>query len=162
MRNFYNSDQRDPEFFVLFGEVPPGTLGMAVITAGAIASLVWVAGQIMSHGKMPPDIAALILGLPAVAVSWFGFTTDRESVLKCSVTARASLIASGLVSFGAVGLYLFERSQRIGPMHYPVGLLGISNPRWSVILSLAIINVLYTTSSFVVRWWYYRSLFEKD
>jgi len=161
MRNFYNSNQRDPEFFVLFDEAPPGTLGVAVISAGAIASLVWIAGQIMSHGKMPPDIAALILALPAVAVSWFGFTTDRESVLKCSVTARAALIASGLVSFGAVGLYLLERSQRIGAIHSPFDLLGISNPRWSELLILAGSNALYTTSAFVVRWLYYRSLFEK-
>jgi hypothetical protein len=161
MRNFYNSDQRDPEFLVLFGEVPPGTLGTAVITAGAIAFLVWVAGQIMSHAKMPPDIAALILGLPAIAVSWFGFASDGESVLKCSVVARASLIASGLVSFGAVGLYLFQRSQRIPSIHFSFGLVGITDPWWSVIFSLAAINLLYTMSCFVVRWTYYRTLFEK-
>jgi hypothetical protein len=166
MRGYARSGPRPLEILVRFGETPPGTLATAVVTAITTAALIAVVGQLVSDSKHLPDTAsdlpALILAFPAFAASWFGFAADTESVLRSSLAARISLICSGVISAISVALYLSQYSSETASEEGQWSVVGVSEPSWRLLLLLALINLLYVVSLFVIRSAYYQRLLQRS
>ena len=83
-----------------FAEAPPGVEERALLASAAAAVVIAVIGYLRSRNfLLPPtdiaDIPALLLAIPGVAATWFGFTSDTDTVLRSSLTARISLFGQG-------------------------------------------------------------------
>jgi multisubunit Na+/H+ antiporter MnhB subunit len=94
---------------VKFAEVPPGVLGMATL-ASLLLTLFIVGFTIFSpnHPGLKDPIVALpgfLVTLLAVLISWMGFNSDRESVLRASMSARSGLVAVIVILLASVLLY---------------------------------------------------------
>lgn len=157
MRGFQQSKRANLELMSSFGEVPPGTLGSAAMTAGMAVLLIGTVGHtVIAKGAVDSNLPALLLALPAAAASWFGFTSDSEAVLRSSLAGRCSLMVGGLVSLAAAGIYVLG----VGTAHRPsMRTLGMPLPSWwSVLFLLAAANTLYVFMQLAVRSRIYRRL----
>jgi hypothetical protein len=162
MRGYANSGLRNIELLVRFGETPPGTLATATLIAVVTAVLIPVSGAIDAHDLGSPDseTPALILMLPVVAASWFGFLSDSESVFRSSFLARISLISSGVLSFVAATLYLLREVAPVEP-----GLswrfFGMGDVRWIALTLLAWAALLSVGVQYLQRMTYYNELLRR-
>jgi len=127
-----------------FAEAPPGIEERALLAAAAASVVVAVIGYLRSrNGLLPPtdiaDIPALLLAVPGVAATWFGFNSDTDTVLRSSLTARISLLATGLLSVAAVSCYLLQAylGWKRGPQW---GFLGVHEWVWLVLLGVSVAN----------------------
>jgi len=158
MRDYVRSRLRDIDLLVRFGETPPGTLASAVVTSAAGAVLIGAVGRLISQSSAQAagGIPALVLTVPAIAASWFGFVSDSESVLRTSLASRICLINAGVLSFLAAAAYLL-RAPKVGGLN----LLGIRDGIWIVLFVLAALNVVYVSSRYIVRSAYYYRLLQR-
>ncbi|HEX9362328.1 MAG TPA: hypothetical protein VGA47_00910 [Candidatus Dormibacteraeota bacterium] len=170
MRGYANSGLRNLEVLVNFGETPTGALARAVVASGAAVILIAVIGRLVyeARGSLSSDVPALILAFPAIAASWFGFSSDSESLLRSSLASRLALLTSGLLSFLSAVLYLSQpHGTEVTPLGDPSGrsfsVLGVpALSWWAALLCLAIINLLYIGYRFLLVSTYYRTLLERD
>jgi len=163
MRGYSLSGLQDLDLLIGFGETPPGTLASAVVTSMAVVVLIGLVGVISPAGDTPAsDIPALVLAFPVIAASWFGFVSDSESILRTSLAARLSLINSGLLSFGAAALYLFQNHASKVSAQSGWSVLGLRDPLWGVLLFLALTSLLYVGHEFIVRSAYYNALLQRS
>lgn len=158
---------RDLEVAMQFRETPPGSLASASVTSLAVSALIGVIGYLISvgHGVGNSDLAALILALPAIAASYFGFATDGDSLLRSSLAARLSFIASGVLSIVAAGVYLLRHTAMASAAAHAHGIridvALVTNRVWLILLGLAILNTLFVISRFVLRLDHYNRLMGK-
>ena len=144
-----------------FGEKPPGTLASATITAAVSCLLIGVIGHAESvNADYGSDIPPLLLALPAVAASWFGFNTDSEAILRSSLAARSSLLLGGITSVLAACLFLITKRGGQGPAKLmPPTAFSMHVPGWWFLLfSIATVNTLCVFAQLLVRSWSYRRL----
>jgi len=129
--------------YAQFAEAPPGVEERALLAAvanlvlvGAIAYLQGVLGKT----PLPTDVPVVVLALPGFAATWFGFDSDADTVLRSSLTARVSLLMTGLLSLGGTLYYLLE--SHIGWQPRPhLSILGVHNDFWWTLIVLAGVNV---------------------
>ncbi|WP_271221512.1 hypothetical protein [Streptosporangium carneum] len=176
MRGFADLKQKNIKISTSFGEVPPGTLASAVITAVTSVLLISAVGFAETGGlERDSDIPAILLVLPAVAASWFGFSSDTEAILRSSLAARCSLILGGFVSMAASVLFIVSGSLAEktgaepaslpppGRVGEPAPLLGVEvRWWWSVLIYLASVNLVYVLVQSIVRSNAYRRLLRKE
>jgi hypothetical protein len=161
MRGFSHAQGESLVLSASFGETPPGTLAGASITALMSCLLIGAIGHAqmtgIDHGG---DIPPLLLALPTVAASWFGFVSDTEEVLRSSLAGRCSLILGGVISLVAAALFLVTNRPEHGPHSAtPPSLLGMHLPSWWAVLFLvAAANMLYVVIQLLVRTTSYRRL----
>ena len=138
-----------PRLRFSFGEVPPGSLLRAAITALAGLALVWLVGVINSD-KVDPgtDAPAFLLSFPALAATWLGFETPSRRLLEGTLRARFSLILTAVQSLAAAGLFMAHKAfgTDVKWLKLPgnVSILGVEDVAWVAILSIAIVNAAYT------------------
>jgi hypothetical protein len=153
MRGFATSRLDDSEMVMKarFAEAPPGVEERALLSAVAASIVFGVTGYILSRYHkfpLPSDVPALFLAVPGVAATWFGFSSDADTVLRSSLTARISLLTTGLLSVAGVSCYLLQDflGWKAGPRW---GLFGIHEWIWLgiLILSLANCGVIFYTSA---------------
>jgi hypothetical protein len=163
MRGYAGSGLQNIELLTRFAETPPGTLANAAVTSAAAAILIGAVGWIVSHGGSPhgSDVPALVLALPAIAVSWFGFISDTESVLRSSLAARVSLICSGLVSLASAIAFLTGVHDVRDPSTRQLNVLGVTDTYWILLLFLATINLAGTCHLYFMRSNYYHLLLRR-
>jgi hypothetical protein len=161
MRGF---DQARGESLVLsasFGETPPGTLASAAITGAMSCLLIGAVGHAQMSGiDDGSDIPPLLLAMPTVAASWFGFASDTEAVLRSSLVGRCSLLLGGITSLLAAALFLVTGRPQDGPQPATTpSLLGMHIPSWWLALFLvAAVNMLYALTQLMIRTSSYRRL----
>ena len=146
MRGFASSglDYRCMAARVRFAEAPPSVEERALFSAVTASVVFGVLGYILSRfpGKAPPtDIPLVFLALPGAAAAWFGFSSDADTVLRSSLTARISLIVTTLLSLAGVACYLLQSylSWTAGPKW---NFLGINEYLWLSLLGLSLINTV--------------------
>jgi hypothetical protein len=150
---------QDLELFAQFKEAPPGSRAVAVVTALACTTIVGVIGRHVSQGADPQNsLVAILLALPAAAASWFGFAVDRESLVGSSLLARLSQLITAAVSFTAITIYFTSHDGRI-----PLGLsvVGITEPLWVILFLLSVMNLIYISYRFALKFWHYNDLVRK-
>lgn len=162
MRGFAGVKRRSLQYTFSFGEVPPGTLASAAITAATSSLLIgavrWAQASGVDSGS---DVPALILALPAVAASWFGFTSDSEAILRSSLAARCSLILGGCTSLTAAAFFIL--SGHADGSNGSTGLMGNGVQFWwSALLYLAVGNLIYVLVQLTIRSASYRRLLRKE
>jgi len=117
-------------------------------------------GYMLTHSGSAPtsDLPTLMLALPAIAVSWFGFAaSENDAFLGSSYLARLSLVWTGVVSIAAIVTFLVhEPPPASSGSHF--ALLGIPDLAWVVLTSLSFLNFIYITYRFAVRLNYYNAL----
>ncbi|QXJ22416.1 hypothetical protein AGRA3207_003411 [Actinomadura graeca] len=143
-----------------FGESPPGTLASATITAAVTCLLIGAIGHAEATGiANDSDIPPLLLALPAVAASWFGFNADGEAVLRSSLAARCSLFVSAIASLIAGSLFLVTERPEKPVQSVEPDVFGMHLPSWwGLLFVIALVNVLSIAAQLVVRSWSYRRL----
>jgi hypothetical protein len=170
MRGFASSRLKDIELLTRFGEIPPGTLGSGLLTSllatlviAVIGHLTWMGpGAAGTPAELPTGVPALMLALPAVAASWFGLKSSDDSLLRCALASRISLIVTGVLSIWIAIIYLSNPTPQaakppfIGLYDVPIASL------WGAIMLAASINSLYIGSTFVVRFAYYMKLLRRS
>lgn len=174
MRGFAGLQQQNIRLTASFGEVPPGTLASAAITAVTSFLLIGAVGVAeMTKLSRDSDIPAVLLVLPAVAASWFGFASDTEAVLRSSLAARCSLILGGFTSIAASVLFIVSgavQQDKQDPLSMAVGQAGDSTAIlgiqvgwwWSALIYLSGANLVYVLIQLVVRSNAYRRLLRKE
>jgi hypothetical protein len=193
MRGYGYSKQplRNLEIRVHFKETPPGSRASATVIALATTIFVWVVGHLISNNDAvaTSDLPALMLALPALAASWFGFTADGGTLLGSSLIARLSLGASGIISIASIITYLLETPRlvadaitktaaanaaafkgatgavvkataRPATSHFAVA--GITNYTWIVLFGFSVINFVYILWRFIVKLQYYSKLLQGE
>lgn len=147
MRGFASSrlDYRCMAARVRFAEAPPSVEERALFSAVTASVVFGVLGYILSnfHGtKLPTDVPLVFLALPGAAAAWFGFSSDADTVLRSSLTARISLVVTTLLSLTAVSCYLLQSylSWTSGPRW---SFLGINEYLWLALLGLSLINTIF-------------------
>lgn len=166
---------RNLEATAVFKETPPGTRATATITALATTLFIWTSGYLVSHREIIPnsDLPALLLALPAIAASWFGFSADGDSLVGSSLLARISLAVSGLLSIAAIITYLIQVpglaelvtqvTNSASIAHHSTGrrvreFAGLDNVAWIILFSLSTVNSVYILWRFVKKLRYYAKL----
>jgi hypothetical protein len=127
-----------------FAEAPPGVEERALLAALAASVAIGVIGYLRTKSSAPPpltDIPAFLLAIPGVAATWFSVSSDAETVFRSSLTARISLLATGLLSLVAISCYLLQipLGWRRGP-HW--GFLGVHEWVWLALLAAALFNTV--------------------
>ena len=123
---------------VNFGEVPPGTLGVAAGLALLSTITILLFGLTLPYGdRASGDILALVLAVPGFVATFVGYSMDR--VQRSSLTTLSGLVAVGAVSFAAGLLYVFQDTP--GWIVTQHSLLGMSMKVNSVLLVLLVISI---------------------
>lgn len=144
-----------------FGETPPGTLASATITAALACLLIGAIGHAEATGiTSDSDVPPLLLALPTLAASWFGFGSDGEAMLRSSLAGRCSLLITGFNSLSAAIVFLVtNRPGERPPPAMPLTVFGMHFPSWwAVLFLIAGANVLYVFTQLAIRSWSYRRL----
>ncbi|GHH66936.1 hypothetical protein GCM10017673_13280 [Streptosporangium violaceochromogenes] len=176
MRGFAGLQRQNIRLTASFGEVPPGTLASAAITAVTSFLLIGAVGVAeTTRLARDSDIPAVLLVIPAVAASWFGFVSDTEAVLRSSLAARCSLILGGFTSIAASVLFIVSGvvQQDAGDRPAAAGQTGQTGDStivlgigvgwwWSTLVYLAGANLVYVLVQLVVRSNAYRRLLRKE
>lgn len=178
MRGYGQADapMQGLQMLVQLKEVPPGSRGQAVVTAIATTVLIGTVGYLISHNEIVPnsDLPALALSLPAVAASWFGFTSDGDNLTGSSLLARLSLVGSGALSVIAIILYLSEVPNFTANVGIPpilgavansgqaIAFLGVTNSAWLVLLAISSINSVYILWRFAIKVRTYSAMLQKQ
>jgi len=148
---------RDLELLARFDETPPGSMGQALIASMAATALIGVVGYLISENRVPGGLPSLLLALPAVAASFFGFVTESAAVLRSALTARISFILTGTLSIVSAAIFLVQPQSH----HIPLAVAGVRHPVWLSLGLLSLFNTLYVLWQFVVRFVQYRRLVRK-
>ncbi|WP_248964731.1 hypothetical protein [Sphaerisporangium perillae] len=165
MRGFTGMDWKKIRFTSSFGEVPPGTLASAVVTAATSLFLIGAVALAEARGlPRTSDVPALLLALPAVAASWFGFSSDNEAVLRSSLAARCSLLLGGLTSLAACALFILTRTVDHTQSIDSVTLMDNEMRWWGWVglAYLAGVNFGYVLIQLIIRSGAYRRLLRKE
>ncbi len=147
MRDFYatNLQARDIQMRVKFSESPPGVEEQALLASLAASIALGVIGYVVerSSTSITSDVPALFLALPGFAATWFGFTSDADTILRSSLIARLSLLVTGFLSLAGLSVYLLE-VQKLGTSWPSAtwGILGIHDGVWMILLSISLLNTL--------------------
>ena len=154
---------RNLEAMAVFKETPPGTQGAATVTALATTVFIWAAGYLISHGEVVgnSDVPALLLALPAIAASYFGFTADGDSVVGSSLLARASFVLSGVLSVIAIIEYILEIpdiGKNLTNITGRTAFAGLISTVWIVLFALSAANFIYVGWGFIRNLRFYAML----
>jgi hypothetical protein len=161
-RNFNRTQYRQPFYCLRFMEIPPGSLGGALIVAIAVVITTWLSGALMpSASETNVDVMAFIVALPGVLSSWFGFLSggniDRAYR---SLSAVLSLVGSAAISLLSLVLYLGRHApqQHIHDTLLPAGktVLFVNDYSWLCLLLAAIVNCAVTGGTLIMRLIRYR------
>lgn len=123
-----------------FFERPPGSVGIAAVTALASLCLIFIAGRLASTGQLkdvPGDVTAVLLAVPVVSSAWIGL--ERGKVPFGGTTAtRLSSLVSFLSSLSAASLYLGAVGDEawLGDTYELLGTKGV----WVLLIGLAALN----------------------
>jgi hypothetical protein len=151
---------RDVELFAEFKETPPGSRASAVVTAIVSTFLIAIMGRLASHGSPSSGaLPGLVLALPAAAATWFGFSTDSKSLVGSSMLSRVSQIATAVVSALAIAVYFTSHHGRIW---VGLGIVGVTEPFWAMILLVSAFNLAYISYRFVLKVRIYNGLLRKE
>lgn len=172
-RNFHASDVASPTFAVAFAEKLPGSLGKAWMLAVATAAVIWlfgatwVTGQIDagkahaagdSLGGLDPGAFAFALPVALWAITGYG---DRHGKYASALFPQLSIVASMVLSFAALILTLFIKTQRIAVDNLKESVLFVEHPYWIVLLLIALANVAYVGGRLLIDLWRARGLEER-
>ncbi|ACU76146.1 hypothetical protein Caci_7317 [Catenulispora acidiphila DSM 44928] len=158
MRDFRSAPPESLATVVRFAETPPGALGGAALVSWASAALavVFTFLTASSGTQASSDIPALLLASPAFAASFLGYTTDSESLLRTSLTARFGLTLTGVISFSSAVLFLLRANQHMtarwtftffgGHLH-----LNKVSPYWLVLAVASTTLAIYLTCITAIR-----------
>jgi hypothetical protein len=151
---------RNLELFAQFKEVPPGSRAVATVTAFACTVIIGIVGHLVSAGRPPQssDVPALLLALPAVVASWFGFATDGGSLVGSSLLARASQLTTATVSFIAIAVYFTRHDERVP---FQISVVGVTITVWAILFVVSAINFVYVTYRFALKIHNYHMLLKK-
>jgi hypothetical protein len=147
MRDFYatNLQSCNIQMRVRFSESPPGVEEQALLASVAVSIALGVIGYVLerSSSQIPSDAPVLFLALPGFAATWFGFTSDGDTILRSSLIARLSLLVTGFLSLAGLSVYLLE-ADRLGTSWPSAswGILGVHDGVWMAILGVALLNTL--------------------
>lgn len=129
---------------VVFSESPPGIEERALLASITASAALAVIGYVQQRsGVVPSDAAAIFLALPGFAATWFGFTSDADTVLRSSLASRLSLLITGLLSLAGLSFYLLEAQKK--SISWPVegwGVLGVHDIAWLTLLAISLLNTL--------------------
>lgn len=154
MRGFAASHLLDSEMVaeIKFAEAPPGVEERALLTAFALSVVLTVVAYLRSRtsGDLYSDIPVVLLTVPGVAATWFGFSSDGDTVLRSSLTARLSLVVTGLLSLAAIACYLIQPHTEwtTGPRWE---FLGIHQWLWLILLWASLINLAWMSYKTAAR-----------
>src|SRR3569833_2274339 len=98
------------------------------------------------------DIPPLLLALPTVAASWFGFASDTAAVLRASLVGRCSMLLGGSTSRLAAALFLVTGRPQDGPQPATTPSLRVCHlPAFGLALRLvAAVIILYALSQLLI------------
>lgn len=149
-----------PRIRFRFGEVPPGSLLRAAITAAAGFALVWLIGMVNSDKSDPgTDAPAFLLAFPAIVAAWLGFEGPTVRLLEGTLLARFSLIMTAAQSLSATGLFMAHKAftDELTWWKLPGGIsiLGVNDVTWATLLLIAIANAGFTCYKYVVQTYMY-------
>lgn len=157
-----------------FKEIPPGSRANAMVTALATTVLIGIFGYLVTHhkGASTSGFPGLVLALPTVAASWFGFAADGGKLVGSSLLARLSLMISGVLSLVALAFYLLnsppaaatstKNTDRYLHVHHIIPILGIGGLVWPIMLALSASNFIYISWRFAMKLYYYKTLIQKN
>lgn len=132
-------------------ETPPGSTFRAAVNAAACFALVWLAGamSMLSGGSADgkSDLPAILLAFPAAAASWIGFEAPAGRLFEGTLSARFCLLATAILSLASSGLYIthYIRGGKFSSIPLPNGMsfLWVNDLGWSILLLLALLNVVF-------------------
>lgn len=138
---------RNLEAVAAFSELPPGSRGACALTALGTTAFLWLTGYLVSRHQTIAsfDLPAILLSVPVVAASWFGFAADGASLVGSSLVARLSLIGSAVLAVAGVITYILTPSEdqpHAAVTSSGVGLAGLTNPIWIVLLAISAANLI--------------------
>jgi hypothetical protein len=147
MRDFYatNLQSCNIQMRVKFSESPPGVEERALLASVAVTIALGVIGYVSerSSSQIPSDAPALFLALPGFAATWFGFTSDSDTILRSSLIARLSLLITGFLSLAGLAVYLLEAQGLATDWPSATwGILGVNDGVWMTLLAIALLNTL--------------------
>ncbi|MFB7605503.1 hypothetical protein [Streptomyces gardneri] len=133
---------------VSFTEVPPGVLGFTTLASSFISTMLVGFTLLQSHydiaTDLPPAFPGFLLAFLAFAVSWLGFSSDRDTLLRSSLTARLGLVAVVVLSLSSALLFTTLKWLK-GPLwHFSLygGLWKIDVNSWWFVLSCISLTIL--------------------
>ncbi|MFE8960992.1 hypothetical protein [Streptomyces iakyrus] len=152
LRNSGTERDRQIQTEVRFSEIPPGVLGTATATSILLATLVtaltWLYPQHLNVTSLP-DFPAFLFAFLGIAVSWMGFSSDVESVLRSSLASRASLAATIVLTLCCAMLYANRKWMTKPTWHFGFfgGSLHSFNGWWflaaCVVIAVAVTSIGY-------------------
>jgi hypothetical protein len=147
MRDFYatNLQSSNIQMRVKFSESPPGVEEQALLASAAVTVALSVIGYVLerSSSQIPSDAPVLFLALPGFAATWFGFTSDSDTILRSSLVARLSLLITGFLSLAGLAVYLLETEHLATSWPRATwGILGVHDRAWMALLGIALLNTL--------------------
>jgi len=115
-----------------------------------------------THSQPNSDIPALLLAFPAVAASYLGFGGSESALLRTSLAARLSLLASGVLSLLSAILYLMQNAGVAprGDLGF-IKFLGVQDSLWLLLLAVALANLFVIARTFVIRLKHFQRLKNK-
>jgi hypothetical protein len=161
--NFAGTKYRRPYFCIRLMEIPPGSLGGAVVVAIAVVVTTWLSGALApTDNDQNVDLVAFIIAFPGVMSSWLGLTGGSADRMYRSLSAYLSLGGSSLLSLLALVLYL---GRHAGQQHIRNSdiwwdgktILFIHDYLWILILFAALANFIATAGTLLMRLIRYRS-----
>ena len=174
-RGFSASTIDDPYFSVQFDEKLPGSLGKAWMLAVATGSVTWLFGASWITGQAGGapkvvegassfagvDPGAFIFAVPLAlwAITGYG---DRKGGYASALYPQVSIAVSMLLSFGALILTLFIKSNRIPANLAWPSVLFVTHPFWIVLVILSLVNVTLVGQRLLIGSWRARRQEEDD
>lgn len=157
------------KLFLVFQEVPPGTLCRAAVTAIASAVVVWIIGFGLSLPDRDlfgdaTDAPALLLAFPGVAASWISIDTAARRLFEGPLTARLSLACTTLISMVGIAFYLLGgHTPKVDDLHGGpyLAVFGIAGVPWCALFTIALANAVYVTYKWLMNTARYRRLAER-
>ena len=111
------------EYVATFFERPPGTIGVATISALASLALMTVAAAIHlgipGHNQNPhvsTDLVAILLAVPPLTAAWIGLRESGDSTFRGTAVARPILLSTVILDVAAGALYVLT-TPTVGPWY---------------------------------------------
>jgi hypothetical protein len=126
-----------------FFERPPGSVGIAAVTAMASLCLIFIAGRLASQGDLgdvPGDVTAVLLAAPVVSSVWVGLERGKMPFGGTTATRLSSLV-SFVTSLAAASLYLgaIGNENWLGSTYSLFGARGV----WTLLIGVAALNCFW-------------------